>query len=102
MNHPLPDDEVRLLERSVQIAVGQRPGESDVGAHVRVGQGRILRKRRLRIAHDRQRVVIHFDQIERVGCDVAVRGDDHGHRMSDEVDTILGQDGVRGHAQPGQ
>ena len=77
-------------------------GEGNVVRPLGMHRGRAGRQSFFGIGHSGQRLVIHFDQIERVGCDVAVRGDDHGHRMSDEVDTILGQDGVRGHAQPGQ
>jgi hypothetical protein len=64
--------------------------------------GRSRGERFLRVGYSGSGIVIDFDEVDRVGGDVAIRGDDNGHRMSDIVDAIAGQDRMRRHAQAGQ
>src|SRR5205823_6206534 len=67
------------------------------------GDGRSAgRDRFFRIGDGLGRLVIDFDQVHRVGCNVPVGGDDYGDGVSDEVDAVLGQDGVVRHAQAGE
>jgi len=94
VHHSLSDDAVGLPEGPVQVAIGHRPPEGDVGPELGMSQRRILFQRLFRVAHDRERVEVHFNQIQRVARHVAVLGNNDGYRMAHEVNAVSRQHGV--------
>jgi hypothetical protein len=65
----------------VGIAVAEAAVADDVGANRRMQQRRILRERVLDRHRDRQRFVVHLDQVERVLGQRAVLGRHHRHGL---------------------
>ncbi len=55
-------------------------------------QGRRGAGAELRIEHARQRLVLDFDQLQRLFRDFGRVGGHGGHRLADEADTIQGED----------
>jgi len=57
--------------------------------------GRVLLERALRRRDRLERLVVHFDELERVLRDVRALGDDSGHLLPLEADFVRGEDGLR-------
>ncbi len=93
------DDHVGVVEDAVGLGlVARLPVEDVVGGlallvvadHRRVGV-----ERAVRVVHDRQRLVLDVDQLERVARGVVVVGDDERHLLALEADLVGRQHGLR-------
>ena len=91
MDHAQLDDAIGLLEFAVDVASGERPIERDIGAQFRMRERRILFESLLGFANNRERIVIDFDQIQRIARDIPILGHDDGDRMPDKVDAVGGE-----------
>ena len=90
----LLDDDFGFGEGLLGIAAFLVVSEGDVVGPLGMDGGRAGGERFFGIGDGGERFVIHFDQVERVGGDVAVGGDDDGDRVADEIDAVLGQNGM--------
>ena len=80
----LLDDDVRLTKGGIDVAAGHPERQHDVVVPVLVETlGPRLQGRR-RIHHRRQRVELHFHEIQRVLGDVPIRGHHRGHGLAHE------------------
>jgi len=70
-------------ERAVGVADRLSEARGAVVRHVGVHARHAGRERRRQIGHDRQRLVLHVDERERVLGDVAALRDDEGHNLAD-------------------
>ena len=91
MDHTEFDDAVGFLEFVVDVAGRQGPIECHIGSQFRMRQRRIFLKRLFGLAHDGQRVVIDFDQVQRIARHVAVLCDDDRDGMPNEINAIRRQ-----------
>ena len=96
VHEALPDHLVRRFERRFQVAALQFPLEGDVVFVARVQRRGAFGDGLLRIYDRRERLVIHFDQIEGVARRVAIARHHHGHGFADEANPVAGQHGPRG------
>ena len=91
MAEALVDDEVRARQALLDVAVGPAGREGHVVGpplvHARGrGHGGLRRHQR------RQRLVVHGDQLQRVGQPGGIVGDHHGHGLADVADDSARED----------
>ena len=94
------DHHRRVTERGVYVPVAERPGERLVPGRVQLHGA--VRESRLHVEHRLKRLVVHVDELERVGGGVAVAGDHARHDLAAVPDgvhrhrRVLGDNDVRG------
>ena len=70
------------------LLVPERPVVGDVVLDLGVDEGRTLIHGAARIDHGRKRLVVHLDRLDRVGGDVGILRDHHGHRIPHVADAV--------------
>src|SRR6185503_15551110 len=98
----LLDDDLGVFERLLDVAAVLVKVEGDVVGPLRVDCGGAGGDRLLRIGDGGQNVVLHFDKIGRVACDVAVGSNDNGHGVASVVHAVLREEVMVRDAKSGQ
>src|SRR6516225_5254628 len=85
---------VGLLEGGFRITRMEVPGEGDVRPEFWMGQRRALLECLFGIDYSRKRLVVDFDEVERIPRDCAGLSNYDSNRVTDEVGARAGQDRV--------
>src|SRR5262249_41450957 len=95
----LLDDDFGFGKGFLGLAAFLVVGEGDVVGPLGMDRGGARGDGFFGIGDGGEGLPIDLDEIDAVGCDVAVGGDDYSDRVADEVDAILSEDGVVGDAK---
>ena len=96
------DHDVGRGKRGVDVPEFLLKPEVDVARHDLVYALRVGLQRSRAVADDWERLVVHFDGLDRVLRDVPVPRDRHGDRLTDVAQLVLCQQRTRGGNRPGR
>ena len=99
LEHALFDDDFRLGEGLVDLAIFLFVNEGDVIGPLGMNGGRAGFEGLLRIGNSGEGRVVDFDTIGGVASQIGIGRDHDGHGMSGKIGAALGEDGVIGDAE---
>ena len=89
---PVLSDIVRLLERLFRISPLDVARHVDIALHTLVDLGGLLLDRLHRIVHAGEYLILHFDQVQRLLCDLFGNRRHRGHRFPDVPNLLHRED----------
>ena len=89
----------RFREGALGLADSNLEGDAHVVAPLLVEDGGARREPGLHVDDGREGLVVDLDEIQGVLRRVRIGGDDHGHRLADVADPVVGQRELRGGLQ---